>query len=67
MASYKNFSKKRRAIQDGLYDDMSSAQSYHPINIQPIEYEEWVKFLSYSRYYIDRFTTEVLDLKLYIY
>lgn len=65
MASYKNFSKKRRAIQDGLYDDMSSAQSYDPINIQPIEYEEWVKFLSYYRYYIDRFATEVLGLKLY--
>ena len=65
MASYKNFSKKRRAIQDGLYDDMSSAQSYDPINIQPIEYEEWVKFLSYYRYYIDRFATEILGLKLY--
>lgn len=65
MASYKNFSKKRRAIQDGLYDDRSSPQSYDPINAQPIEYEEWVKFLAYYRYYIDRFAVEVLGLKLY--
>lgn len=65
MASYKNFSKKRRAVAEGLYSDLDSPLSHDPINAQPIEYEEWVKFLSYYRYYIDKFATEVLGLNLY--
>lgn len=65
MASYKNFSKKRRAIQDGTAQDLSSSLSYDPIRDQYIEYDEWVKFISYYRYYVDRFAEEVLGVKIY--
>ena len=55
MASYKNFSKKRRAEADWEYNNTDSPLSYDPINQERIEYEEWTKFLSYYRYYLDKF------------
>ena len=47
MASYKNFSKKRRAEQDWSNNNTDSPLSYDPINQESIDYEEWTKFLAY--------------------
>lgn len=65
MASYKNFSKKRRAQQDWDIYNTESAASYDPINQENIDYEEWTKFLSYYRYYIDEFAVDILEVKLF--
>lgn len=65
MGSYKNFSQKKRAIADGAYSDLSSALSHDPIKKKDIEYGEWVKFISYYRYYIDKFAVDILGVKLY--
>lgn len=65
MASYKNFSKKRRAQQDWDIYNTENAASYDPINQENIDYEEWTKFLSYYRYYIDEFAVDVLEVKLF--
>lgn len=65
MASYKNFSKKRRAQQDWDIYNTENAASYDPINQENIDYEEWTKFLSYYRYYIDEFAVDILEVKLF--
>lgn len=65
MASYKNFSKKRRAEQDWSINNTDSPLSYDPINQESIDYEEWTKFLSYYRYYIDKFAVDVLGVNLF--
>ena len=65
MASYKNFSKKRRAEQDWLTKNTDSPLSYDPINQEQIDYEEWTKFLSYYRHYIDKFAVDVLGVNLF--
>lgn len=65
MASYKNFSQKRRAKQDWLDNNMDSKYSYDPINQEKIDYEEWTKFLSYYRYYIDKFASDILGVNLF--
>ena len=65
MASYKNFSKKRRAEQDWSINNTDSALSYDPINQESIDYEEWTKFLSYYRYYIDKFAVDILGINLF--
>lgn len=65
MASYKNFSKKRRAEQDWLNYNTDNALSYDPINAEKINYEEWTKFLSYYRYYIDKFAVDILGVNLF--
>ena len=65
MASFKNFSKKKRAELDGELLNGESAKSYDPIREESLQYEEWAKLLSYYRYYIDRFAIEILGLKLY--
>lgn len=65
MASYVNFSKKKRAEQDWSYYNTDSSLSYDPINQEKIDYEEWTKFLSYYRYYIDKFATDILGIKLF--
>lgn len=62
MGSYKNFSQKSRAQADGLYDDFDSSLSHDPINVEKIDFEEWTKFLSYYRYYIDKFAVEILGM-----
>ena len=49
MASYKNFSQKRRAAQTWAYNNTDNPLSYDPINSEKIDYEEWTKFLSYYR------------------
>ena len=45
MASYKNFSQKKRAEQDWSIYNTDSALSYDPINQESIDYEEWINFL----------------------
>ena len=65
MASYKNFSKKRRAEQDWSNNNTDSPLSYDPINQESIDYEEWTKFLSYYRYYIDKFAVDILGVNLF--
>lgn len=41
------------------------SRSHDPINQENIDYEEWTKFLSYYRYYVDRFAIDILGLKLF--
>lgn len=65
MASYKNFSQKRRAQQDWLTQNTDSSFSYDPINMQSIDYDEWTKFLSYYRYYLDKFAVDILKINLF--
>ena len=60
MASYKNFSQRKRLETSWGYDNTDSAYSHDPINQEKIDYEEWTKFLSYYRYYIDEFAVDIL-------
>lgn len=62
MASYKNFSKKSLAQKNWEYNNTDSALSYDPINPEKIDYEEWTKFLSYYRYYVDEFAVDILGM-----
>lgn len=65
MASYKNFSKKKQGENDWSVYNTDNPASYDPINQEKIEYGEWTKFLSYYRYYIDKFAVDILGLKLF--
>ena len=65
MASYKNFSKRRRAEADWDLYNTDSPLSYDPIKSEKIDYEEWTRFLSYYRYYIDKFATDILGVNLF--
>lgn len=65
MPSYKNFSFKSRKEKDGSYENYNSPDSHDPIKQQSINQEEWIKFISYYRYYIDEFATDILGVKLY--
>lgn len=65
MTSYKNFSKKSRKVKDFAYHDFDNENSYDPIKEENIDIEEWVQFISYYRYYIDEFATDILGIKLY--
>lgn len=63
--AFKNFSQKDRKIKTGFYDDPLQAGSYHPAKEGRINTKEWVKFLSYYRYYIDEFAEDILGIHLY--
>lgn len=65
MASYKNFSKKKSAENSWSFNNTDSPLSYDPINQESIDYEEWTKFLSYYRYYVDEFAVDVLGINLF--
>ena len=65
MASFKNFSKRKQAEREGSFYDFDNPYSHDPIREESIEYEEWSKFLSYYRYYVDKFATDILGLNLY--
>ena len=65
MASYKNFSKKSRALKDGSNDNLDCKESNNIRNEEKIDIEEWRKFFSFYRYYIDRFAMEILGLKVF--
>lgn len=65
MASYSKYSKKSRKVKDNNYNDFDNSASYDPAKLEEIDIEEWVKFISYYRYYIDEFAINILGLKLY--
>ena len=65
MASYKNFSQRKNAERDWSLHNTDNPTSYDPINQEAIDYKEWTKFLSYYRYYIDKFAVDILGLKLF--
>lgn len=65
MASYKNFSQKKNIERNWGYNNTDSAYSYDPIKQEKIEYGEWTKFLSYYRYYIDKFAVDILGINLF--
>jgi hypothetical protein len=65
MPSYQNFSQHSRKVNDFSYHDFDSPDSYDPIKEEQINIENWVKFVSYYRHYIDEFAINVLGLKLY--
>lgn len=65
MATIKNYSRKSRNLKEGNFDDVDKAQSYDPKNEELIDIDAWKEFLSYYRYYIDKFATEILQLKLF--
>ena len=62
MASYANFSQKRRAQADWSFNNTDSNLSYDPINQESIDYEAWTEFLSYYRYYVDEFAVDILGM-----
>lgn len=63
--SYKNFSKRSRNSKDGNNENFDDKLSYDPKNQESINTEEWIKFISYYRHYIDKFATDILGIKLY--
>lgn len=65
MSIHQNFSKESRKIKEGSYNDYDSPDSYCPVKEENLNVEEWVKFISYYRYYIDEFACDILGLKLY--
>jgi hypothetical protein len=65
MANRSNYSKESRKIKEGNYENYDSPDSYSPVKEENINIEEWVKFISYYRYYIDEFACDILGLKLY--
>lgn len=65
MPSYSNFSQKSRKIKEGSYDNFDSPFSYDPIKEENIDVDAWVEFISYYRYYVDEFATDILGVKLY--
>jgi len=65
MTSYKNFSKRSRKDKEGSFDNFDSPLSHDPKNEETIDIDAWVEFISYYRYYVDEFATDVLGLRLY--
>lgn len=62
MGSFKNFSQKSRAKINGDYDNLDNPMSHDPKKPKKIDYNEWTKFLSYYRYYIDKYAVDILGL-----
>jgi len=65
MAIHTNFSKKSRKEKEGSFDNFDSSYSHDPINEENINIDAWCEFISYYRYHVDEFATEILQLKLY--
>jgi hypothetical protein len=65
MASHRNFSKKSRKVKEGYNEDFDKAGSYDCKNEESFNLEAWTAFLSYYRYYIDKFANDILGLGLY--
>jgi hypothetical protein len=63
--SFTNFSQEDRRVKTGYYDDPDQAGSYHPAKEGRIKVQEWVKFISYYRYYIDEFAEDILGIRLF--
>lgn len=58
----KNVRRGVEAKNNWGYDNTDSPLSYDPINTEKIDYEEWTKFLSYYRYYVDEFAVDILGM-----
>jgi len=69
MSVRKNYSKKSRKDKEFAYDDYASPDSYDPIKDknENLNQEEWVQFIDYYREYPDKFATEVLGLKIFLF
>lgn len=65
MAVHKNFSHKSRKVKEGEFEDFDKSASYDPANAESIDLEVWTNFLSYYRYYVDEFATDILGLHLF--
>lgn len=65
MAIHNNFSHKSRKIKEGDYNNFDKSASYDPANDEKFDYQAWAEFLSYYRYYVDEFATDILGLKLF--
>lgn len=46
-------------------ENTDSPYSNNPQKEEALDYEEWTKFISYYRYYIDEFATDILGLQLF--
>jgi hypothetical protein len=65
MTSHKNFSQKSRKEKEGSYNNFENSSSHDPINEENLNYEEWAKFLSYYRYYVDEFASDILKCNVF--
>jgi len=65
MAIYNNYSLKDRQIKSGYFDNPALSGSNITHRLMDIDYEEWVKFISYYRYHIDEFAEDVLGIMLF--
>ncbi len=67
--AHKNFSKESRKEKEFAYNDHASPDSYDPIKDKSelIPREEWEEFIDYYREYPDKFATEVLGLKIFLF
>lgn len=63
MPSYKNFSQNKYKENSWEYaNNTDYAESHDPIVQEKIDYDEWTKFLSYYRYYVDEFAVDILGM-----
>nr|DAG31512.1 MAG TPA: large terminase [Caudoviricetes sp.] len=47
------------------HNNTDSPYSHDPIKLESINYDDWASLLSYYRYYLDRFATDMLELRLF--
>lgn len=47
------------------HNNTDSPYSHDPIKLENINYNDWASLLSYYRYYLDRFATDMLELRLF--
>lgn len=59
MKIYNQKKKQESMLDKQLREDSSTRQD------ESIDYEAWTEFISYYRYYIDEFATDILGLKLF--
>ncbi len=64
--SYKKY-KISQKIQEinGSKLDLDNPSSHDPLQEENINYEAWAEFLSYYRYYVDEFITDILQFKIF--
>ena len=65
MPTIMNFSKRGQKQNEGAFQDFDSPDANITVREETINVEEWKKFISYYRYYMDKFATDVLGLNLY--
>jgi hypothetical protein len=65
VASHKNFSLKDRKVKEGAFENHDMSASHDPVNLEELDYDAWVEFISYYRYYLDEFASDVLKCKVF--